>query len=91
MDGQRDLERAGLRRPGHGAAASHSERLPTEAMLALQSGRKLEAIRITREQTGMGLAEAKDAVDRAGREQDSGPSMARRASQEDSGVLRLVL
>ena len=33
---------------------------------ALRSGNKIEAIKIYRELTGVGLAEAKDAIDKAG-------------------------
>lgn len=34
---------------------------------ALRTGNKIEAIKIYRELTGLGLAEAKDAIDQAGR------------------------
>jgi hypothetical protein len=65
------------------------EQLPTEALLAAQAGRKLEAIKIVREQTGMGLADAKDLVERVS--QQSGPEMPRLApGREDSGMLRLL-
>ena len=37
--------------------------LPTEAQQALRHGNKIDAIRIVREKTGLGLKEAKDAVD----------------------------
>jgi ribosomal protein L7/L12 len=33
---------------------------------ALRSGNKIEAIKLYREMTGVGLAEAKDAIDKAG-------------------------
>jgi hypothetical protein len=65
------------------------EELPTEAMLAIRSGRKIEAIKIVREQTGLGLAEAKRVVDQAARAAE--PQMPRLAhGKEDSGVLRLI-
>jgi ribosomal protein L7/L12 len=38
--------------------------LPEAAIAALEAGNKLEAIRILREATGLGLKEAKDAVER---------------------------
>lgn len=38
--------------------------LPTEALLALNEGRLLDAIRLYREAHGLGLKEAKDAIDR---------------------------
>lgn len=66
------------------------EEIPTAALLAIQSGRKLEAIRILREQTGMGLAEARSFVDRASA--DVGPETPRLAAgKEDSGLLRLLV
>ena len=39
--------------------------LPSNVTQALQAGNKIEAIRLLREQTGVGLKEAKDAVDAA--------------------------
>ncbi|MDH6594810.1 ribosomal protein L7/L12 [Variovorax sp. TBS-050B] len=39
-------------------------RLPAEAVAALAEGRKIEAIRIAREATGLGLKEAKELVER---------------------------
>jgi ribosomal protein L7/L12 len=41
-----------------------SSPLPEAAIVALDAGNKLEAIRIVREATGLGLKEAKDAVER---------------------------
>jgi len=41
--------------------------LAPELQAALRSGNKIEAIKIYRELTGVGLAEAKEAVERAGR------------------------
>jgi len=38
-----------------------------EIQAALRSGNKIEAIKIYRELTGVGLAEAKDAIEKAGR------------------------
>ena len=37
--------------------------LPPDVINALQKGQKIEAIRLMREQTGLGLKESKDAVD----------------------------
>lgn len=42
--------------------------LPMAVMDAVRQGNKVEAIRLLREQTGLGLKEAKDAVDAAARE-----------------------
>lgn len=40
------------------------EELPHEALIALRSGKLIDAIKITREKTGLGLKESKDLVDR---------------------------
>ena len=40
------------------------EPLPHEVVAALERGRKIEAIKLLRELKGVGLKEAKDAVDR---------------------------
>jgi ribosomal protein L7/L12 len=44
--------------------------LPPEAKTALAAGNKIEAIKLVREATGLGLAEAKDLVERAERGAD---------------------
>jgi ribosomal protein L7/L12 len=59
--------------PSQAPAAS----LPAAAASALQQGNKIEAIRLLREQTGLGLKEAKNAIDASmegGQPADSGPS-----------------
>lgn len=38
--------------------------LPAEVLLALQQGNKIEAIKLLRLRTGLGLKEAKDEIDR---------------------------
>ena len=43
--------------------AQPADQLPASVMTALQSGNKIEAIKLLREQTGLGLKEAKDAVE----------------------------
>lgn len=51
--------------------------LPAAVASALQQGNKIEAIRLLREQTGLGLKEAKDAIDASmdgGQSAGSGPS-----------------
>ena len=40
------------------------EELTHEALIALRSGKLIDAIKITREKTGLGLKESKDLVDR---------------------------
>jgi ribosomal protein L7/L12 len=41
-----------------------NEGLPTDVMAALQQGKKIEAIKLLREARGIGLKEAKEAVER---------------------------
>ena len=43
--------------------ARSMDQLPVSVLQAIQSGNKIEAIRLLREQTGLGLKEAKDAVE----------------------------
>ena len=43
--------------------------LPPEVVMAITQGRKIEAIKLLREATGLGLANAKVLVDRAVRRQ----------------------
>jgi ribosomal protein L7/L12 len=43
--------------------ASRSKTIPAEAIEALQRGKKVEAIKLTRSATGMGLKESKIAVE----------------------------
>lgn len=70
--------------------------LPPKALAALRSGRKIEAIRIVRAETGLDLTDAKAVVDAA--EARLGLSRAPRPShgfdlqpgKEDSGTLRLL-
>lgn len=45
------------------SAATLGGGLPPDVLDALQKGRKIEAVRLMREQTGLGLKESKDAVD----------------------------
>ena len=42
---------------------SNGSGLPADALAALHEGRKIDAIKILREQRGLGLKEAKDEVD----------------------------
>jgi ribosomal protein L7/L12 len=43
------------------------KQLPTEVLRAIEDGRKIEAIKMLREATGLGLANAKVLVDRVSR------------------------
>jgi hypothetical protein len=48
--------------------------LPDNIVAALKRGNKIEAIKLLREQTGIGLKEAKDAIEASGIEPDNAPS-----------------
>ncbi len=64
--------------------------LPAEALYAIEQGRKIEAIKIVRERTGVGLAHAKVVVERAARqiaEQNPRGPM----SESGSGMPRLLM
>jgi hypothetical protein len=64
--------------------------LPEEARHAIEQGRKIEAIKIVRERTGVGLAHAKVLVERAARqtvERNPQPTL----SESGSGTPRLLL
>ena len=57
------------RHPTTPVGAASFNQLPASVVSALQRGDKMEAIRLLREQTGLGLKEAKDAVE--GESQDT--------------------
>ena len=65
------------------------KQLPSAVIQAIEQGRKIEAIKILREETGLGLANAKVLVDRAYR--THGPQKAAPgAISEESGVAKLA-
>lgn len=64
--------------------------LPVEVLRAIEKGRKIEAIKILRERTGIGLANAKVLVERNARqfaEQNPRPGL----TESGSGMPRLLL
>ncbi len=64
------------------------QELPTEVIRAIESGRKIEAIKILRETKGLGLANAKVLVDRAASRLAPRPSISPTIEQDhDSGKL----
>lgn len=66
------------------------KQLPADVILAIEKGRKIEAIKLLREETGIGLANAKVLVDRAWR--TYGPQKpAMTAMTEVSPVPKLAL
>lgn len=85
-----DAERRERKRKGGAASA---EDFLERVMAEIQAGRKIAAIKIYREATGVGLAEAKDAVEaiEAGRApQDSAPPRPRDFAATDSRVQELI-
>ena len=65
------------------------EQLPSAVIRAIEQGRKIEAIKILREETGLGLANAKVLVDRAYR--THGPQKpVPGAISEESGAAKLA-
>lgn len=69
--------------------------LPPEVIRAIEQGRKIEAIKLLREATGIGLANAKVLVDKASREHDSRPVMPNLVTEESNigkllGMLLIV-
>lgn len=61
------------------------KQLPSEVILAIEKGRKIEAIKILREKTGIGLANAKVLVDRAWR--THGPQKPAISAMNDESAL----
>ncbi len=64
--------------------------LPMEVLHAIEKGRKIEAIKILRERTGIGLANAKVLVERAARqftEKNPRPEL----TESGSGTPRLLM
>ena len=60
---QQAVKSGELRKPVAGPAEEAGMRKPLDVQEALRAGNKIEAIRRMRENTGMGLKEAKEAVD----------------------------
>lgn len=67
--------------------------LPAEVLRAIEQGRKIEAIKLLRDATGLGLANAKVLVDKAARQQGivyRPPSFVEEGSSV-SGLLKALL
>ncbi len=70
--------------------------LPSEALAALERGNKIEAIKIVRAAQGIGLKEAKDAVEAHARDHPIGasrgsPGLVREASGKPLWILVLIV
>lgn len=64
-----------------------------EILVAVDAGRKIEAIKRLREDTGLGLKEAKDAIDALARERQGKPAVAANMAEEGGagGAIKLVV
>lgn len=65
--------------------------IPIEVMQAIAAGRKIEAIKLLRARTGIGLMEAKELVDSVGRTEAGFGVEHRAAPRNDTGIRRLIL
>ncbi len=70
---------------------NRADDLPPQVMHALKAGRKVEAIKLLRQARGIGLADAKDAVESVLLAQPRGTTPHRAAAKNDSGMGRLVV
>lgn len=68
--------------PGAGAAAAAEEKTEFDVVLASAGDKKLNVIKVVRELTGLGLKEAKDAVDNAP------TTLKEAASKEDAEAMK---
>jgi len=64
-----------------------------EVLAAVDAGRKIEAIKILREETGLGLADAKHAIDTLSRERRSDPAIAAGMTEEGGagGMIKMIV
>jgi hypothetical protein len=66
--------------------------LPADVLQAIAAGRKIEAIKLLREATGLGLANAKVLVDRASaRHMEQNPAMLGPTEESNTGRLVAML
>jgi len=76
--------------PGARAARDPAEALSEAAIAALNRGDKVEAIKLVRQATGLGLKEAKDAVERYAAGESPFPSQARQSPDDEAMPLAAV-
>jgi Ribosomal protein L7/L12 C-terminal domain len=65
------------------------EELPNNVLAAIRAGRKIDAIKLLREQRKLGLKEAKEVVD--AHTSGQAPRSTRRPTPGDSGIGRVLL
>ncbi len=71
----------------------HDVKISDDVIVAVDAGRKIDAIKILREQTGLGLADAKHRVDRLVRERADRPGAPPPLAEEGGagGMIRMVV
>ena len=64
-----------------------------EVLAAVDAGRKIEAIKILREETGIGLADAKHAIDSLSRERRGDPAIGAGMTEEGGagGMIKMIV
>ena len=64
-----------------------------QVLAAVDAGRKIEAIKILREETGIGLADAKHAIDALSRERRNDPVIAAGMTEEGGagGMIKMIV
>ncbi len=69
----------------------HEAQISHEVRRAVTAGRKIEAVKLLREQTGMGLFDAKEIVDDLERTSVSFSAQHPAAPRNDTGAVRMLL
>ena len=71
----------------------HDVKISDDVIVAVDGGRKIEAIKILRDQTGLGLADAKHRIDRLARERQDQRGAAPKMAEEGGagGMIRMVV
>ena len=64
-----------------------------DVIAAVDNGRKIEAIKLLREETGLGLADAKHAIDALARERRNDPEIAANMTEEGGagGMIKMIV
>lgn len=71
----------------------HDIEISDDVISAIDVGHKIEAIKILRERTGLGLADAKHLIDRLARQRQGQPDVALAITEEGGagGMIRMVV
>ncbi len=71
--------------------ASSKPALPSEVIEAIEHGNKIEAIKLLRESTGLGLKEAKDIIDAYEDSRPAGSQAMRRGDTTNGGIIIVIV